>query len=71
MDCNHIPECYFSKEEILFIKQNCENIFNDCDYCEPCIDITADFKASSCFGTYDSLIDCSLFNTCEELKNYF
>lgn len=68
IDCNHLPKCYFTEDEYLLIKKVCINF---CDYCEPCIDITADFKASSCFGTYDSLIECNLFNNCEELKNYF
>ena len=36
------------------------------------IDITADFKASSCFGSYDdTLIDCNLFNNINELERYF
>jgi hypothetical protein len=40
--------------------------------CQPVIDITADFKASSCFGSYeDTLIDCSLFDNLTEIERYF
>lgn len=71
LDCNHIPKCYFTPDELTFIIDNCnENPFiREC--CEPCIDITADFKATCCFGTYDSLIDCCYFQNCHELKEYF
>lgn len=71
IDCNHIPKCYFSNSEIDFILYNCkENIFKE-DCCSPCIDITANFEATCCFGTYDSLINCSYFEDCNELKQYF
>lgn len=72
IDCNHIPICYFSLAEQDLIKEVCnkDEIYLN-DFCEPCIDITTDFKATSCFGIYDSLIDCNLFNNCDELRNYF
>jgi radical SAM protein with 4Fe4S-binding SPASM domain len=37
--------------------------------CEPVVDITPDFKATSCFGTYTE-IDCSIFKNLYELQNY-
>lgn len=69
IDCNHIPLCYFSSSENEIIKKVCNDIYDG--FCEPCIDITPDFKATCCFGTYDSLIDCNLFDNCDELRNYF
>ncbi|MBE6148109.1 MAG: 4Fe-4S cluster-binding domain-containing protein [Firmicutes bacterium] len=70
IDCNHIPDCYFTDLELSLIKKvTNKDIIND--FCIPCVDITADFKASPCFGSYDSLIDCNKFNNCEELRNFF
>lgn len=66
-DCSQIPCCYFSDSELKLISSIVENYGQT--ICEPVVDITADFKACSCFGTYD-LIDCSLFDTLDELKRY-
>lgn len=70
LDCNNIPLCYFSLTEIELIKQVCFD-YSERALCEPCIDITPDFQATCCFGTYDSLTDCSLFKNCDEMRNYF
>lgn len=67
-DCNQIPFCMFTPDE-----QNFINTFGEYEsVCQPVIDITADFKASSCFGSYeDTLIDCSLFDNLTEIERYF
>lgn len=65
-DCNQIPKCMFTANELLFIES-----FGDYEsFCTPIIDITPEFKASSCFGCYQ-LIDCSKFETFEQLHRYF
>lgn len=72
LDCNHIPFCYFTEKElekISLVIDNFQEFF--CDTCSPVIDITSDFKATSCFGIYDSLIDCKNFNNFDELEEYF
>ena len=69
-DCNQIPACYFTEEEIR--KVNASYVDDaDCGYpkCEPVIDITPEFKASSCFGAY-KLIDCDQFNSLNEMERY-
>lgn len=72
IDCNHIPDCYFSEEEQLLLKEIIFNKEKEYEsFCSPCVDITADFKATSCFGTYKNLIDCNLFDNCQELYEYF
>lgn len=70
-DCNQIPQCYLSKEEN---ELRNELSFNDNEkksrICSPVIDITPDFKASSCFGTY-KIVDCKDFSDLDELHRYF
>ena len=67
-DCNQIPLCELTENEQLFVK----SFGRYKTFCSPTIDITADFKASSCFGSYDdTLIDCNLFNNINELERYF
>lgn len=67
LDCNKIPLCYFTKEEKQIVLQACDNFTN---YCQPVVDITPDFKATSCFGTYN-LIDLNEFDNLEEVHRYF
>lgn len=67
MDCNRIPLCYFSKDEIELIEEVCDH-YNSF-VCDPVIDITMDFKATSCFGCYDP-IDCNQFENVLELRRY-
>ena len=66
LDCNHIPFCYFSSEEKELMNGTVGGWHN---LCNPVIDITPDFKATSCFGAYE-LIDLNNFNTLEEVENY-
>lgn len=66
-DCNQIPLCFLTNEE----KELVLSLGNFDNYCDPVIDITPDFKATSCFGTYDSKISCEKFDNILELYNYF
>lgn len=69
MDCGHIPECYFTVEE-LDLYRKVSNIEEKHDeFCEPVIDITSDFKATACFGTWDP-VDIRDFNDIHELRRY-
>lgn len=67
-DCSQIPICFFSEEEQSLIFELGDNFIK---FCEPVIDITPDFKATSCFGVYDTPIDCNIFNNITELIRYF
>lgn len=67
-DCNQIPFCYFTPNELALIER--VNAQQKPVLCKPVIDITPDFYASSCFGAYD-IVDCSQFETVESLTNYF
>jgi hypothetical protein len=67
MDCGHIPMCYFTMEEKEIVEEACDNLY--CDFCEPVIDITPEFKATACFGAYDP-IDIRDFKDLSELSRY-
>lgn len=67
LDCNKIPICYFNETEKEIILQNCIHFSS---FCQPVIDITPDFKATSCFGTYNP-IDLNQFQNLEQLERYF
>lgn len=69
-DCSQIPMCYFSHEEIIKINAvlPAEEKMHY-PFCDPVLDITPDFKASSCFGAYE-LIDCKNFENIRELERY-
>ena len=74
MDCNHIPECYYTEEELdLYTRattppggapRKCATSF-----CNPVVDITADFRATACFGSYDP-VDMRDFDNLDELERY-
>lgn len=66
LDCNQIPRCYFTEQELILINQTTS--LNSI-ICHPVIDITSDFKASACFGAYD-LVDCNNFKNLDALYNY-
>lgn len=69
-DCNQIPGCYFSEEEIkLFNKVYAPTERKLYFCCKPVIDISIDFSATSCFGCYQR-IDCNNFKDLEELERY-
>jgi hypothetical protein len=67
MDCGHIPMCYFTAEEKEIVESICDNLYQD--FCEPVIDITPEFKATACFGSYDP-IDIRDFNDLTEVQRY-
>jgi len=67
MDCGHIPMCYFTMEEREIVEQICDNLYQD--FCEPVVDITPEFKATACFGSYDP-IDIRDFDNLIELERY-
>lgn len=66
-DCNQIPDCYFSRDELDLIYRICTNRKNS--ICEPVVDIMPDFTATACFGCYDP-VDCSQFETAIDLQRY-
>lgn len=66
LDCNHIPRCFFSDLELAMIDSIVEGFH---DYCEPVIDITPDFKCTSCFGAY-KLYDLEGFQNIREVERY-
>lgn len=67
MDCGHIPMCYFNREEKELLEANCMNLYSE--WCNPVIDITPDFRATACFGSYDP-VDIRDFNNIMELDRY-
>ena len=67
LDCNKIPLCYFTEKEKEKITKACHTFVT---FCNPAIDITPDFKATCCFGTYD-LIDLNQFKNLQEVERYF
>ena len=67
IDCGHIPSCYFTVEELDLVRKVCDG--HQGDFCEPVIDITSDFKATACFGTWDP-VDIRDFKDIHELRRY-
>lgn len=67
MDCGHIPMCYFNREETELLTSICDNLYQE--WCDPVVDITPEFKATACFGSYDP-IDIRDFDTLFELERY-
>ena len=68
MDCGHIPSCYFTPEEMDIVRAVTDPRHQG-DFCEPVIDITSDFKATACFGTWDP-VDIRDFDNIHELRRY-
>lgn len=66
LDCNHIPRCYFTEEELQKVDSIVDGFH---DYCEPVIDITPEFKATACFGAYE-LFDLSKFENIHQVERY-
>lgn len=67
MDCGHIPMCYFKLEEAKLVEEVCDNLYQD--WCEPVVDITPDFRATACFGSYDP-VDIRDFGNLIELERF-
>lgn len=68
IDCNHIPNCYFSEKEQEFL-DSCL-LEKNSDYCQPVIDITPNFEGTACFGAYE-LINLHQFENIKEAERYF
>ena len=66
LDCNHIPYCYFTDEEKAFMSDVVSGFHN---YCNPVVDITPEFKATACFGSYE-LVDLEGFENMLEVERY-
>jgi hypothetical protein len=69
IDCGHIPSCYFTREENDIVMEACHGEYSKQDLCRPVVDITPDFKATACFGSYEE-VDIRDFNNLEELELY-
>ena len=71
LDCNRIPECYFTEEEIKFIKSRLDSkdLDNFNPYCNPVVDITPNFEATACFGTYKT-VKLQEFETFDKLEEF-
>lgn len=73
MDCNKIPECYYNDEEMDLYKRAIEapdgRLACYTSFCNPVVDITGDFRATACFGSYDP-VDMRDFENLEELERY-
>ena len=78
-DCNVIPHCVFTKEELDFIAtlpyvsyQERELILGNRAVCAPIVDIYPDLSATRCFGCYDDLkVYINDFKSLSDLKNHF
>lgn len=69
LDCGRIPECYFTSEELAIANEATHGYHTD--FCEPVIDITSDFKAVSCFGSFNAgNVDIRDFDTIMEVRRY-
>jgi hypothetical protein len=67
LDCGHIPLCYFTSEEKEFVMNTCTSA--EQSFCEPVVDITPEFKATACFGSWDP-VDIRDFDNVLELERY-
>lgn len=67
LDCNCIPKCMFTEEELVLLE---EAEARPLGWCYPAIDIMPDLTVSSCFNfpNTQNLLD---FNDMKEIENYF
>lgn len=78
-DCNVIPHCVFTPDEIEFLKtlpytsyQERELILGNRAVCAPIVDIYPDLSATRCFGCYDDLkVYIKDFKSLSDLRNHF
>jgi hypothetical protein len=78
-DCNVIPHCVFTPNEIEFLKtlpytsyQERELILGNRAVCAPIVDIYPDLSAARCFGCYDDLkVYIKDFKSLSDLRNHF
>lgn len=73
VDCNHIPICMFSNDEIDLLEQTCWNFYqsvNQFSCWPPSLDIKSDLTGTACMGI-KNFIDLTQFHTKKELQEYF
>ena len=78
-DCNVIPKCVWSKEDLHFLEGLIEkfnlkrtNLLGDHSFCQPVIDILPNLQAVRCFGTSDfTKVSIRDFRCFADLHNYF
>lgn len=78
-DCNTIPLCIWSQEEMREIQEIVDafgvkrtNLVGYHSYCEPVIDVLPDLNAVRCFGMSDFLkVPIDDFDNLDELRRYF
>lgn len=70
LDCNQIPPCYFTEEEKQEVIE--VSLFPPKTFCTPPVDIDANLKAFSCFGTYDLNKEVKLqdFSDVQDVRHY-
>lgn len=68
IDCGHIPNCYFTKDELELVNAACTPD-HDNGFCEPVVDVNPNFKATACFGSYEP-VDIRDFDNLIELEHY-
>lgn len=69
LDCNRVPLCYFSAEEVKKLKEYTNGEYNYF-YCSPVIDINPKLEAVRCFGVYNP-VKIYDFNNLDEISRYF
>ena len=78
-DCNIIPECVYTPEELAFIdtlpaisQREKSLLLGKASVCSPIIDIYPDGTATRCFGCYDDVkVSIDDFKSIADLRNYF
>lgn len=78
-DCNIIPECVYTPEELAFIDtlpavspREKSLLMGRASVCSPIIDIYPDLSATRCFGCYNDIkVSITDFETINDLRNYF
>lgn len=68
LDCNKIPLCYFTSDELNLVASVCINY--EKLFCKPVIDFISSNEAVSCFGNYKP-INITSFQTFDDLYNFF
>lgn len=77
-DCNAIPRCVFTENELEFIKTlpyvsdlERELLLGERSVCAPIVDIYPDLTAKRCFGCSDYSASVKDFKNINDLKNHF
>ncbi len=77
-DCNAVPKCIFTENELEFIKKlpyvsefERELLLGERSVCAPIVDIYPDLTATRCFGCSDYSVSIEDFDNLTDLKNHF